>query len=78
MLPPLFSGFYCTLLATEPAPTDGVTGNICPRGNYCPEGSDTPTPCPTGTYLDAEQSSNVTECLDCPLGEFSYKLKYGI
>eukprot|EP00062_Callorhinchus_milii_P011252 gi/632957177/ref/XP_007894331.1/ PREDICTED: putative white-brown complex homolog protein 30 [Callorhinchus milii] len=29
------AGYYCTGEATHPQTTDGVTGNICPRGSYC-------------------------------------------
>lgn len=32
------------------APSDGVTGDICPLGYYCPMGSASPLLCPDGTY----------------------------
>ena len=63
-------GYYCSLGASDPAPTDNVTGAICPVGHYCPEGSPAPISCPTGYYLDSEENNALEDCLPCPLGEF--------
>lgn len=32
------AGFYCNSTSSSATPTDGVTGNLCPKGHYCPEG----------------------------------------
>lgn len=42
------AGYYCTLRSNNSAPSDGVTGDICPEGNYCPVGSPAPVPCDDG------------------------------
>ena len=49
-------GYYCTLGASQANPTDGVTGNVCPKGNYCPRGSTVPQQCPIGTYLNTTEN----------------------
>ena len=41
-------GFYCSGAANTSAPTDGVTGDVCPSGTYCPVGTDYPKDCPDG------------------------------
>ena len=64
------AGFYCTLEAAVAAPTDGVTGNVCPVGHFCPESSDAPSECPPGTFLDTEQNDEESDCLSCPFGEY--------
>ena len=56
-------GYYCTLEASQANPTDGVTGNICPKGNYCPRGSKTPKQCPIGTYLNTTENVYVLSLL---------------
>ncbi|KAM4702881.1 uncharacterized protein WCC33_011421 [Rhinophrynus dorsalis] len=47
------AGFYCILGSTSPRPTDGITGDICPKKHFCSEGSSEPIPCPEGTYSNA-------------------------
>ena len=32
---PCDPGFYCARAASRADPTDGVTGDVCPRGRYC-------------------------------------------
>ncbi|XP_071505048.1 uncharacterized protein [Diadema antillarum] len=64
------AGFYCTLGASDPAPTDNTTGSVCPVGHYCPVGSPAPLACPTGYYLNSQQNDAMEDCLPCPLGEF--------
>lgn len=61
------AGYYCSGNATSPAPTDGVTGNVCLIGHYCPSGTGTPVPCPYGTYTNTTQNA---QCHICPAGFF--------
>ncbi|OQS02383.1 hypothetical protein THRCLA_21431 [Thraustotheca clavata] len=61
------SGYYCTLQASTPTPTDGTTGNICPIGYYCPQGSPLPLKCVEGTYSG---SVGLTQCTQCPAGSY--------
>lgn len=60
-----YAGFYCTLRASNPAPRDGVTGDICPAGSYCPEGSPQHYHCPNGTYTN---HTGADSCYECPEG----------
>ncbi|XP_071958404.1 uncharacterized protein [Antedon mediterranea] len=62
------AGFYCTLRAEEPAPTDGVTGDICPQGKYCEEGSITGEDCPIGRYGNQTGLRTATDCPLCDPG----------
>jgi len=41
-------------------------------GHYCPNGTEygTQYPCPAGTYNPSTQRTSVTECIDCPGGEY--------
>ena len=61
------SRYYCTGNATTAAPTDGVTGNVCPVGFYCPEGTGQPIPCADGTFTDTELNE---ACLPCTPGHY--------
>ncbi|XP_072885876.1 uncharacterized protein [Hemitrygon akajei] len=61
-------GYYCAGGARQPQNTDGITGNICPRGSYCGPGSKKPTPCPPGTFSDIQALSDMSECLPCEAG----------
>jgi hypothetical protein len=54
--------FYCEIGSIN------ATSIVCPIGHYCPEGSPMPTPCPRGTYTNAEGNSNVTQCDPCDPG----------
>jgi len=42
-------------------------GGICPRGHYCRQGSDSPDPCPPGTYSDFQ---GAWECKVCEAGYY--------
>ncbi|KAL8434921.1 hypothetical protein ACSSS7_002808 [Eimeria intestinalis] len=42
----------------------------CPAGHYCLEGSQSPIPCPPGTYTEARGSSSEAECSLCPAGAY--------
>ena len=61
------AGFYCTGGASNAAPYDGVTGNICPEGSYCPAGSPQHYYCPNGTYTN---HTGASVCYDCPEGYY--------
>mmetsp|Transcript_13452 Transcript_13452/g.20357 ORF Transcript_13452/g.20357 Transcript_13452/m.20357 type:complete len:4776 (+) Transcript_13452:55-14382(+) len=61
------AGYFCTLGASTPTPTDGTTGNICPQGHYCGNGTMAPTPCPAGTF---QAGSGQSFCNVCPIGKF--------
>ena len=61
------AGYYCISAAATDAPTDGVTGNICPPGSFCPPASGSPCVCSFGTYAN---SSGLEECLECPAGHY--------
>lgn len=49
-------GFYCTLRASSANPTDGITGNICPKGHYCPMGTEVSKNCPIGMFLNTTRN----------------------
>ena len=59
--------YYCSGNASVAAPTDGVTGDVCPAGHYCPLGSGQPIPCEDGTYTDTTLNE---ECLQCTPGHY--------
>ncbi|KAK1786529.1 hypothetical protein P4O66_017651 [Electrophorus voltai] len=67
---PCSSGYYCIGEATEPKPTDGVTGDVCPPGFYCPEGTSEPEPCPAGTFSPAAGLKSQAECQPCTAGHY--------
>lgn len=60
------AGYYCISGATTKTPTDGTTGDKCPKGHYCPAGSQSPIPCPKGTYNGLYSSTSDTACSSCP------------
>lgn len=64
------AGYYCIGKATIANPTDGTTGNICPAGFYCPSGSISPIACPKGTYLGSTGNDQLSDCVDCPAGQY--------
>ena len=64
------AGFFCSLGADTPTPTDGVTGNICPEGSYCIEGSFSPSECPAGYFLNFTGGRNFSDCHLCLAGMF--------
>ena len=47
-------GFFCNSGARTNAPTDNITGNVCPFGHYCVNGTQIPEPCPEGYYGPSE------------------------
>ncbi|XP_077985305.1 uncharacterized protein LOC144439945 [Glandiceps talaboti] len=60
-------GYFCTSAAYTKYPTDGVTGDICPKGFYCPEGSPAAKRCEGGYYTNI---TGQAECFDCPAGYY--------
>lgn len=64
------AGYFCRLQARRADPTDGTTGNVCPRGRYCPTGTRDPIPCTPGTYNDAPQATNSSACKLCTRGKY--------
>lgn len=40
----------------------------CPAGYYCPSGTDTPQPCPTGTFNPSVGQNDVVDCTACTAG----------
>ena len=63
----LLSGYYCIRGADNDAPTDGITGDICPEGSYCPQASSTHIYCPNGTYTN---HTGAWSCYTCPEGYY--------
>ncbi|KAF0752111.1 hypothetical protein AaE_006158, partial [Aphanomyces astaci] len=59
--------YFCTLAASTPTPTDGVTGNICPLGFFCPAGVNQPLKCAEGTY---SATLGQSACTPCPPGSY--------
>lgn len=66
-----YRGYYCTILATLPnANVTTNEGGPCPPGHYCPKGSYEPQPCPRGTYTPLEKRGMLSDCIDCPGGQY--------
>ena len=61
------AGYYCASNASTSAPTDSVTGDVCPIGHYCPQGSGQPLPCEPGTFADTTLND---QCLLCTSGRY--------
>lgn len=40
----------------------------CPAGYYCPSGTDTPQPCPMGTFNPYVGQNELTDCTACTAG----------
>ena len=57
------AGYYCTSSALSSTPTDGITGDFCPKGHFCPEGTSHPIPCPDGEYSN---ETHAKMCRVCP------------
>lgn len=45
-------------------------GDECPMGAYCLEGSDSPSLCPSGTYLNSTRNTNGSACIQCTAGYY--------
>ena len=69
-------GYYCKNGSDSPTPSVGHKGDagICPEGYYCPAGdSQSPRPCPVGTFNNLTHRSNINECVKCLEGHFCGK-----
>lgn len=64
------AGYYCRKKSRFASPTDGTTGNECPKGYFCLEGTRDPTPCPPGKYNDALQATDSSSCKPCTRGMY--------
>ena len=42
----------------------------CPEGYYCLAGTESPEPCPVGTYGNTAGFSQLSDCLACPAGRY--------
>ena len=65
---PCSPGFYCTLGATRPDPTDTVTGDVCPVGSYCPSGTGDTVKCPAGYFSNGTGNTVFDDCKPCTAG----------
>nr|XP_054760934.1 uncharacterized protein LOC129267226 [Lytechinus pictus] len=64
-------GFYCISTAVRPDPTDGITGDICPRGRYCGNGTGANPPmCPSGTFSNGTGLRIEEQCTNCTAGSY--------
>nr|XP_020649902.1 multiple epidermal growth factor-like domains protein 11 [Pogona vitticeps] len=61
-------GFYCIAGSITPSPTNGISGAPCPVDHFCPLGSESPTPCPPGSY--AAETHRRERCHPCPEGKY--------
>ena len=66
---PCAMGYFCTRGASQPNPTDGVTGDVCPMGKYCPVGTHVPFDCPAGTFSNVTGNQDVGDCEPCTPGK---------
>jgi len=64
------AGHYCRSGAAVAAPTDGVTGDVCPPGHYCPTKTADPFPCPVGKFLATTGADDILDCTDCTAGSY--------
>ncbi|KAL0973027.1 hypothetical protein UPYG_G00197910 [Umbra pygmaea] len=62
------AGFVCFGGASQPTPSDNITGAPCPAGYYCPVGSSAPAPCPKGTFSEQSGLTESTQCRRCSPG----------
>ncbi|XP_051895658.1 neurogenic locus notch homolog protein 3-like [Pristis pectinata] len=67
---PCFPGHYCVLGARTGNPFGDQTGDKCPPGYFCPSGTDSPKPCPPGTYQPLLGMVSRSECLPCTGGKY--------
>ncbi|OAF70026.1 hypothetical protein A3Q56_02216, partial [Intoshia linei] len=65
------AGYYCISGAKTKTPTDGATGDICPKGHYCPLGTAANAKkCPIGTLSATTGNIKLSDCLSCPAGQY--------
>ena len=58
------AGYYCPTGSISP------NQNPCQSGFYCPPRSSVMMPCPPGTFGSNTLAAEITDCIDCPPGEF--------
>ena len=64
------AGYVCYGGAYTSTPTDGVTGEVCPRGGFCIIGSFESKACPPGTYSVTGGATNNQDCEKCNEGYY--------
>ena len=64
------AGHLCFSGAKSSTPTDGTTGDICPKGQYCLEGTSSGFDCPPGTYNNKTGLLSVDQCTPCEAGYY--------
>ena len=47
-----------------------TNGGPCPKGFYCPLGTDSPKPCPRGTFSDKTKLQIESQCYNCTAGQY--------
>jgi hypothetical protein len=69
-------GYFCshdsssTVGASVSAPTDAVTGDICPAGGYCEMGTTVQKSCPPGSYNPDTGGMDEEACVPCLPGKY--------
>lgn len=64
------AGHFCLAGSTVSNPTDGVMGNLCPKGSYCDSGSQAGVGCPPGTMLNVTGGKTILDCFNCTKGYY--------
>ena len=64
-------GYWCTTGSIDMfGKTVSMSFSECPSGFYCPEGTQSPRPCPAGTFSNITGSKSIMSCKLCPAGMF--------
>lgn len=67
------ASYFCTF-GSDSATPDGLSNvglaGPCPEGSYCPLATDTPFPCPPGTFSNVTLLFDESQCLPCSPGSF--------
>lgn len=58
-------GYYCIGGSTLEAPTDGVTGDLCPAGGFCLVGATSVSTCDPGKFNNFEGGWSSADCVPC-------------
>ena len=61
-------GYICYNGSGVPNPTDGGTGELCPRGYYCPPGTLKRMQCPENKFITKTGASSEIDCKRCSAG----------
>lgn len=63
--------YYCRGGSSTPRPTDGVTGEVCPKGSYCPAATPAPVSCGAGYFNRFLGGANKNDdCQKCWAGYY--------